>query len=256
MVADVAAAEPVVAITHLWFSYHRRPVLEDVNLTIRRGDFFGIIGPNGGGKTTLIKLILGLLQPRRGRIEVLGQPPVASRSRVAYVPQHIPGDRSFPLCVEEVVLQGRIRPRLAGYRYDRADRERAREELRHVGMESLRRRPVGELSGGQRQRVFLARALCRDPEILFLDEPTVGIDVAGQHDIYELLLALNRKMTIVIVTHDIGVISRHVRSLACVNRRLIVHDEGLITAEMLEQTYQCPVDLIAHGVPHRLFQQH
>lgn len=247
---------PVVAVADVSFSYNRLPVLENINLTIRQGDFLGIIGPNGGGKTTLVKLILGLLKPQKGSISVLGMDPVKARERVAYVPQHAPEDREFPITVWEVALQGRLRTSRWGYHYTREDRQRAADELRRVDMWDLRHRPIGALSGGQRQRVFLARSLCRDPEVIFLDEPTVGIDSLAQENIYDLLQSLNQRMTIVIVTHDIGVISQYVRSVACVNRTLIAHNEGLITAEMLEKTYNCPVDLIAHGVPHRLFQPH
>jgi len=247
---------PVVSVANVSFAYDQLPVLENINLTIHRGDFLGIIGPNGGGKTTLVKLILGLLQPQQGAIKVLETLPQKARSRVAYVPQHAPEDREFPITVWEVALQGRLQSSTWGYRYAREDRQRAAEELQRVEMWEFRKRPIGALSGGQRQRVFLARALCRDPEILFLDEPTVGIDSRAQENIYDLLQKLNEHMTIVIITHDIGVISQHVRSVACVNRVLIAHNEGLITAEMLEKTYNCPVDLIAHGVPHRLFQPH
>ena len=247
---------PVVSVANISFAYDRLPVLEDINLTIHKGDFLGIIGPNGGGKTTLVKMILGLLKPQKGTISVLGISPVKARSRVASVPQHAPEDREFPITVWEVALQGRLQSSAWGYRYTRDDRRRAADELQRVEMWEFRKRPVSALSGGQRQRVFLARALCRDPEILFLDEPTVGIDSRAQENIYDLLQKLNQRMTIVIITHDIGVISQYVRSVACVNRILIAHNEGLITAEMLEKTYNCPVDLIAHGVPHRLFQPH
>jgi len=243
-------------VANVSFAYDRLPVLEDINLTIHKGDFLGIIGPNGGGKTTLVKLILGLLKPQKGTISVLGNSAKNARSRVAYVPQHAPEDREFPVTVWEVALQGRLQPSAWGYRYTRQDRQRAADELQRVEMWEFRKRPISALSGGQRQRVFLARALCRDPEILFLDEPTVGIDSRTQENIYDLLQKLNQHMTIVIITHDIGIISQYVRSVACVNQTLIAHNEGLITAEMLEKTYNCPVDLIAHGVPHRLFQPH
>jgi len=247
---------PVVSVANISFAYGRLPVLEDINLTIYKGDFLGIIGPNGGGKTTLVKLILGLLKPQKGTISVLGISPKNARSRVAYVPQHAPEGRDFPITVWEVALQGRLQSSGWGYRYIREDRQRAAEELQRVEMWEFRKRPIGALSGGQRQRVFLARALCRDPEIIFLDEPTVGIDSRTQENIYDLLQKLNQHMTIVIITHDIGVISQHVRSVACVNRVLVAHNEGMITAEMLEKTYSCPVDLVAHGLPHRLFQPH
>jgi len=247
---------PVVSVANVSFAYDHLSVLEDINLTIHKGDFLGIIGPNGGGKTTLVKIILGLLKPQKGTINVLGTSPKNARSQVAYVPQHAPEDREFPITVWEVALQGRLQSSGWGYRYTREDRQRAADELQRVEMWEFRKRPISALSGGQRQRVFLARALCRDPEILFLDEPTVGIDSRAQENIYDLLQKLNQHITIVIITHDIGVISQYVRSVACVNRILIAHNEGLITAEMLEKTYNCPVDLIAHGVPHRLFQPH
>ncbi|MBN2233190.1 MAG: ATP-binding cassette domain-containing protein [Deltaproteobacteria bacterium] len=247
---------PAVLMTGVSFAFDDHPVLENIDLCIGANDFFGIIGPNGGGKTTLLKLMLGLLEPGRGRVQVFGRHPREVRDILAYVPQLAVDGGDFPITVADVVLQGRLQPRRFGFRFRAVDRRRAEEELERVGMTAYRRRPLDELSVGQRQRVFLARALCRSPRLLLLDEPTASLDAGSQTNLYEILRELNRSMGIVLVTHDIGVVSRHVRRLACVNRMLITHDEGLITPEMLEETYHCPVDLIAHGVPHRVLHDH
>jgi zinc transport system ATP-binding protein len=163
---------------------------------------------------------------------------------------------TFPISAHEIALMGRLSRSGIGRGYSRDDRQKIDELLSKVGMWSHRNTAVGKLSGGQRQRVFIARALATDPEILFLDEPTASVDPEFEVDLYDFLNELNRTVTIVVITHDIGVISRSVKSVACVNRRLIHHGGGKITPEMLEMAYQCPVDLVAHGIPHRVLPTH
>ncbi len=218
----------LVTLRGVSFGYDGSPVLVDIEMTVREGDFLAIIGPNGSGKTTLVKVILGLLQPSAGRIELFGKTPseLTGRGRIGYIPQkatHI--DPYFPASAEEVVamalLAGEVRGKAAGRRV----RERVARALDDVGMGEFRRWPVGRLSGGQQQRVFIARALVTSPRILFLDEPTTGIDAEAQTSFYDMLDRLNRRegITIVLITHDIGIVNRHVKSVACLNQRLSYH---------------------------------
>lgn len=247
---------PAIEMKDVWFSYNKVPVVEGVSFTLSQGDFLGILGPNGGGKTTLLKLMLGLLKPERGEIRILGKPPKEARKFIGYLPQETDFHLSFPITVFELAIMGRLTHSKLGKPYTKDDHEKAEMALNQVGMWDYRFAKVGELSGGQRQRVFIARALASEPKILMLDEPTSSVDPQFESDLYELFKELNKDMTIVIITHDIGVISRYVKSVACINRTLIFHEEGKITEEMIEATYQCPVDLVAHGLPHRVFPLH
>ncbi|MBW2048538.1 MAG: ABC transporter ATP-binding protein [Deltaproteobacteria bacterium] len=247
---------PAVEMKGVWFSYDRTTVLKDVTLTLKQGDFLGIIGPNGGGKTTILKLLLGVLKPDRGTIRILGEAPHDVNHRIGYVPQNTDLNITFPISVMEVAMMGRLSRSRIGRPYSRNDRSKVEDALRKAGMWEQRDTPVGRLSGGQRQRVFIARALATDPEVLFLDEPTASVDPEFEVDLFDFLRELNSTVTIVTVTHDVGVISRNVKSVACVNRTLIFHEEGQITAEMIDMAYKCPVDLIAHGIPHRVLPSH
>lgn len=247
---------PAVEVDHLWFSYGPVTVLQDVTFMLQRGDFLGILGPNGGGKTTLLKLMLGLLKPDRGSIRILGDAPRKANHRIGYVPQGTDFNNTFPISAFEIALMGRLSLSRACRPYSKEDKLKAAEALSRVGMSDYAHVRVGRLSGGQRQRVFIARALAADPEILFLDEPTSSVDPEFETDLYSFLKELNRHVTIVLITHDVGVISRYVKSVACVNRTMVFHSDGKITAQMLDAAYSCPVDLIAHGVPHRVFPAH
>jgi zinc transport system ATP-binding protein len=246
----------VIAVQHVWAGYEREQVLEDINLSVYEGDFVGLIGPNGGGKTTLLRVLLGLLPPMRGEVQIVGRPVKEGRRAIGYVPQVIAFDREFPISVWDVARMGRVGHRGLLKRYTAEDDAFVAEALRQVGLLDLRRRPIGELSGGQRQRAYIARALATQPEILLLDEPTSSVDPQVSNNIYELLRQLNDKVTILLVSHDMGAISSYVKTVGCLNRRLFYHGEQEITAEMLELAYQCPIDLIAHGVPHRVFSTH
>jgi zinc transport system ATP-binding protein len=253
---DMTLPREVIAVRHVWAGYDHEQVLEDINLSVYEGDFVGLIGPNGGGKTTLLRVLLGLLPPTQGEVRVLGRPVKEGRPAIGYVPQVIEFDRDFPISVWDVARMGRLGRRGLLRRYTAEDDAVVTEVLRQVGLLDLRRRPIGELSGGQRQRVYIARALATQPEILLLDEPTSSVDPQVSSNVYELLRQLNDRVTILLVSHDMSAISSYVKTVGCLNRRLFYHGEQEITAEMLELAYQCPIDLIAHGVPHRVFPLH
>ena len=245
-----------IEVKGVWFSYDNVPVLEDITFNVDEGDFCVIIGPNGGGKTTLLRLLVGILKPNKGEIRVLGEDPHSAKYRIGYLPQYVNFNLSFPVSVMDVALMGRLNRTSFGKGFTEEDREKVEQILKRLGMWEYRHVHIGRLSGGQRQRVFMVRAIATEPDLLLLDEPTAGVDPEYETGIYEILKELNKDMTIVVVTHDIGVVSRYARSIACVNRRLVFHEEGQITKEMLEMAYECPVDLIAHGLPHRVLPKH
>lgn len=251
------AHEEVVMLDDVWVHYDSVPALEGVSLSVERNDFLGIIGPNGGGKTTLLKVILGLIVPSRGRVLVLGKAPEASRHVIGYVPQHNMFDRDFPINVWDAVLMGRNGRVGVLRRYSDKDRIMARDALQRVGMLDSRDRQMGKLSGGEQQRVFIARALVAEPSLLLLDEPTASVDPEMQTEFYELLESLKHRMAIVLVSHDMSAVSIHVDKIACLNCQLYYHGSKEIGAEVLEATYKCPVQMIAHGtVPHRVLKEH
>ncbi len=226
------------------------PAIEAADLELAEGDFASLVGPNGGGKTTLLRLMLGLLQPQRGRILVFGRPPAAARREIGYLPQHAAHDPRFPISVLEVVLMGRLaggRPRGL---FRAADREAAVAALAEVGLADLRRRPFASLSGGQRQRVLIARALACAPRLLLLDEPTASLDAHIEEEFYALLQRLNRRLTIVLVSHDLGFVSRFVRTVVCVKRRVVVHPTHAITGEMINEIYGGEVHMVRHDHHH------
>jgi len=236
----------VIAVEDLSFSYEGPPVLEHVTLDVERGEMLGIVGPNGGGKSTLLKIVLGLLKPGGGKVKVLGRPPAEGRREVGYVPQTIRFPKDFPICVEEAVLMGRLgRTRFFGG-YSRHDRRVAGEVMEKTDVGGLGRRRLGDLSGGQLQRVFIARALASRPQILILDEPTAHMDLRVEEDIFDLLKQLNAHMTIVVVSHDVGFISHYVTRAACLNRSLLCHQAVEISQDVMDKLYGAPVRIIHH----------
>lgn len=242
--------DSVIQIEGLTFSYDGSPVLEDVDLAIRARDFVSVVGPNGGGKTTLLKLMLGLLHPAKGTVRVFGLPPEQARPRIGYMPQSAKLDLQFPASVTDVVLMGRLgRGRLFGP-YPREDKEAAMRALADVGLDSERNRPFSALSGGQRQRLLIARALACDPDLLLLDEPTANLDVAIEGELYELLRTLNERLTIVLVSHDLGFVSQFVRSVVCVKRRVLMHPTSEISGEMINQIYGSSMKMVRHDQAH------
>ena len=249
--------DPIIEVRDLWFSFNSIPVLKEVNLTVRPGNFIALLGPNGGGKTTLLKLMLGLLIPDRGSIKIFGEPPGKSSHRIGYMPQHLHFNQSFPISVLDVVLMGKLKPGRGWSRYSHKDKLAAEKALKQMEMWDFRNRRAGELSGGQAQRVFIARALVDEPEVLMLDEPTTSVDTKHQTDLFDILKELNKTVTIIVVSHDVGIVSSHVKSVACVNQQVFYHDDSEINQEMLEMAYQCcPVELVAHGMPHRILKIH
>ncbi|MFO7715834.1 metal ABC transporter ATP-binding protein [Desulfosarcina sp.] len=260
---DCVINTPIIQIENLAFAYNGQRVLEEINLEVCEGDFIAMIGPNGGGKTTLLKLILGLLKPEQGRIRVMGEPAARVSHHIGYVPQDVHVNRSFPITAMDVVLMGKLAPGKRWSKNARQDRKDALEALDRIDLAGFSQRRIGELSGGQRQRVFIARALVTRPRLLLLDEPTANIDAKGQTEFFQLLKRLNREVTIVVVSHDLLVISTYVKSVACVNHRLHHHKQAEITGDMLEIMYPCtteavcPVELVTHGhLPHRVLQHH
>ncbi|EKU97732.1 ATPase component of Mn/Zn ABC-type transporter [Leptolyngbya sp. PCC 7375] len=246
----------VITLHQVWAGYGTTPVLEDINLVVKERDFIGLIGPNGGGKTTLLKVLLGLISPNSGDVKIMGRPVPQGRKYLGYVPQLLEFDREFPIRVKDVVRMGRSGKRPLLRRYNRKDESIVTRSLEQVGMLALRDRPIGQLSGGERQRVYIARALASEPHILLLDEPTANVDSKIQKSIYDLLADLNQFLTILMISHNLSAVSTYVKTVGCLNHRLFYHNDKLITSEMIEQAYQCPVDLIAHGVPHRVFSHH
>jgi len=247
-------SQSVVKIRDIFFSYGALPVLADVSLEVEAGEFLGIVGPNAGGKSTLLKLILGLLAPQSGSIRVLGQRPHRARRHLGYVSQYPSFPRDFPISVDQTVLLGRM-GRRSGFEwlgcltpggYDKSDRKAAERALEEVEAADLARRQIGSLSGGQLQRVLLARALVCEPAVLVLDEPTANIDLRRESDIFDLLKRLNERMTILVVSHDVGFISGYVHRVACLNRTLVCHRTDAIDGQIIQDLYGENVRMVAH----------
>lgn len=235
----------VAVLTNVSFAYNKEPVLDNVNLTIKKGEFASIVGPNGGGKSTLLKLLLGLLHPNTGEIRLFGKLPEKTQNRIGYMPQHAQIDIQFPVTVMEVVLMGRLGYTRGG-RYTKKDREIAEESLEEVNMSRLARRSFSDLSGGQRQRVLIARALSCEPDLLLLDEPTANIDPEVEEALFEILNSLNKRMTILFATHDIGFVSQSVKSVICVNRCVVVHPTSELSGEIIKDIYDGEICMIRH----------
>ncbi len=245
--------QPVVELKGVTFSYNSEPVLENVDLVVRAGDFLAVLGPNGGGKTTLLKTILGLLKPQRGMVRVFGKDPAQVSGRIGYVPQKSNVRPDFPINVLEIVLMGLTDAGRKGFRYSRAEKELALRALEKVEMRAYARRRMDSLSGGQTQRVLIARALVTNPELLVLDEPTSNVDPHGRFCFFELLAALGKSITVLVVSHDISVASARISGVACVNRRLIHNFKPELTPEMLsllygEHDHTCPVGVYMRDV--------
>jgi len=244
-------SKPLLEIRNMDIAYQKQLVLSNVSLSVFEHDFIGIIGPNGGGKTSLLKAILGLLKPLRGSITHN-----IERSEIGYLPQGSQVDENFPITVKEVIASGLEHGLKTGFRTARNRRDKIERAISTVGMEALQSRPIGELSGGEFQRTLLARAIISSPRLLVLDEPDTHVDNLFETELYALLKELNKNITILLVSHDIGIISPYIKTIACVNRDLHYHPSNEINEEQLK-VYNCPIEIIAHGpVPHRVIKEH
>ncbi len=234
---------PLIQINDLSAGYNKIPVIRHINLKVFNNDYIGVIGPNGGGKTTLLKVISGLLQPLSGSIEL--DESISDRKSIGYLPQIKNIDKKFPITVFDVVRSGLILNR--GKENSVKEKQKVTEILEESGIAGISQKAIGELSGGQMQRVFLCRALISDPKILLLDEPDTFVDNTFEGELYEKLQFLNEKMAIILVSHDVSSISGHVKTIACMNGGLHYHPENQITQEQLD-SYNCPIKLVSHAV--------
>ena len=235
----------LIEIKNVSFAYQKKKVLKDVNLTVSHGEFAAIVGPNGGGKTTLLKLLLGLLKPDTGTIEMMGARPEKNRLKIGYMPQYSHLDLQFPVTVMDVALMGRLGKGSWG-RYSRKDRDAAAQALAQVKMDSFAKNHFNALSGGQKQRVLIARALCSEPKLLLLDEPTSNIDQESEQDLFKILEQLNHQMTILLVSHDLGFVSTVVKSVICVNRQVVIHPTTLMNGTLVKDIYGGDLKMVRH----------
>lgn len=241
----------VIHLRDLSFAYpHTPPVLENINLSIEKGEFLGIVGPNGGGKTTLLKLMLGLLHPTQGTVLIKGFPPHQGREIIGYVPQFANFSRDYPISVMHAILLGRLGKTTHFFGYRQTDYQIAEQAMQETYLTDLKHRPLSTLSGGQLQRVLIARALACEPEILILDEPTANIDMRVEEDIFDLLKELNQRLTVIVVSHDIGFISSYVSKVACLNKTLICHSTEALTPHLIQNLYTNPIHAIQHFHSH------
>lgn len=244
----------LLKVSEVSLNYGGENVLEGINLSVKRGDFMGLIGPNGGGKTSLLKVILGLLKPQLGSVSFNSDE--MDLSDIGYLPQISESDLSFPLSVRDVILSGLMNKKKSNARMSHSDIEIGDKVIRDLGLQRLLKKRLDQLSGGELQRVYLGRALVGTPKLLILDEPGNFVDSAFEQDFYDKLKELNNTISILMVSHDIGTISAYVKSFACINKVLHYHDSGKITNEQLKG-YGCPIQLIAHGdVPHTVLDRH
>jgi len=246
-----------IHVDNLSVYYGSNHALSNIHLDVKEGEYLGIIGPNGGGKSTLLKAILGLTPKSSGDISIFGESLEKSRGLIGYVPQFSGLDKMFPITVREVVLTGCIKKGISPFhKYSKEDKNNADRLLEQVGIYDLKDRQISALSGGEFQRMLIARGLAVNPKLLLLDEPTASVDAKSREQIYSLLAKLNQNMTIILVTHDLLAVSSQVKSLACLNTSLVYHGEPELNEHIVNALYGCPVDLIAHGVPHRVLHEH
>lgn len=249
--------EKLIELSHITAGYENKTVLRDISLDVWEGDFLGIIGPNGGGKTTLLKVILGLLPPLSGTRRFFKDGQETDSLKIGYLPQMSNIDRKFPICVRDVIASGLAsdKPLLKGF--NAAQKERVEAVIRQMGLEELADRAIGELSGGQLQRVLLGRSIVSRPQVLILDEPNSYVDKRFESRFYQLLSEINRESAVILVSHDIGTVLTMVKNIACVNETLHYHSGSDVSAEWLGRTYACPIELLGHGdLPHRILKRH
>lgn len=250
-------ANPLIQLTDISAAYDGKTVLRHVDLTVYERDFLGVIGPNGGGKTTLVKLMLGLLKPASGSIRFFQEGKEVPEITMGYLPQYSSIDKKFPISVYEVVLSGLNKEKSLFRRFSTTQHERVREIIARMGLEGMEQRAVGELSGGQLQRALLGRALVSNPQVVILDEPNTYIDKRFEAQLYSLLEEINQERAIILVSHDIGTVLQNVKTIACVNEELDYHPDTEVPTEWLEEHFGCPIELLGHGnLPHRVLKSH
>ena len=240
------SAENAVKITELSFAYDQTPALAGVNLEIKKNDFACIVGPNGGGKSTLLKLILGILKPDTGTVSVLGNSPQKARSKIGYLPQYFRVDPAFPATVFDVVLTGTLATASWLGPYRKKNRQAVLRALKNLAIADLKSRQISELSGGQLQRVMIARALAGDPEVLLFDEPTASLDVKAGQQFNQLLADLNNHRTVIVVSHDLDFASEHLKNVICVDRQVRIHPTAELTAENIRHMLGTGLRLVQH----------
>jgi zinc transport system ATP-binding protein len=229
----------IIQAKNISYSYNKKTdVLSGVSFIVDEKDFIGLIGPNGGGKSTLLKIILGLLTPDKGSIKVFGKNPADARNRIGYVPQYSQIDLNYPISVWEVVISGLLGRKTIGSRFNEKDNAKTTEALEKMKLFNLKDKPIGELSGGQRQRVLLSRALVRNPELLLLDEPTNNVDQESGSDLYKLLNELNSNVTVMIVSHDVGTISKYINKVFCLNKKMICNKADKVTGDCFTSDFK------------------
>lgn len=247
----------IAEIKDLSVGYDSKIVLKDVKLNIYEQDFLGIIGPNGGGKTTLLKVLLGLLKPLKGSITFYDKGKKASSIRMGYLPQLNNIDRKFPISVADVVASGLMRKKRLFKGYTAEQKEKIFQTIHEMGLDELENRPIGELSGGQVQRVLLGRALVSEPQLLILDEPNSYVDKRFESHLYEHLERINKDTAIIFVSHDIGTVLRMTKNVACINETLHYHAGSDAAEEWIDTVFDCPIELVGHGdFPHRILKTH
>ena len=250
-------SNPIIQISDLNAAYEEKTVLSHVDLTVYERDFLGIIGPNGGGKTTLIKSILGLHQPQKGKIHFFKNGKGVPEINMGYLPQYNNIDKKFPISVYEVILSGLSKQKSIFQRYSNEQHELVRQMIIQMGLEGMDKRAIGELSGGQLQRALLGRALVSNPEVIILDEPNTYIDKRFEAKLYSLLEEINKERAIILVSHDIGTILKNVKTIACVNETVHYHPHTEVPTEWLEEHFGCPIEMLGHGTfPHRVLKCH
>lgn len=254
---SIDMASTIIRIDNLSAGYGDKTVLEDVSLKVCQNDYLGVIGPNGGGKTTLMRIILGMKKPTKGSIRYYRNGVETPTLTMGYLPQYSSIDREFPISVSDVVLSGVATGRRLFTRYTAAQREAVAQTISHLELDDLKDRHIGALSGGQLQRVLLARALVSHPEVVVLDEPNTYIDRRFQRQMYDTLNEINAHCAIILVSHDIGTILQNVKNVACVNHRLHYHPCAELTPDELTEQLGCPIELLGHGnIPHRVLKKH
>ena len=247
----------IIQINGLCAGYEEKTVLNQVNLKVYERDFLGIIGPNGGGKTTLIKCILGLHKPNQGKIQFFKEGKEVSEINMGYLPQYNSIDKKFPISVYEVVLSGLSKQKSIFHKFSKEQQEQVQQIIAQMGLEGLEKRAIGELSGGQLQRALLGRALVSNPEIVILDEPNTYIDKRFEAKLYSLLEEINKERAILLVSHDIGTVLKNVKTIACVNETVHYHPHTEVPTEWLEEHFGCPIEMLGHGTfPHRVLKCH